>query len=319
MMDYVLNAAVSLLRNYEDLPFDAPDSEETARRAVERAATALERSGDSFAYLPVADLPVEKRLELEEKRLLSAEAQDAPHGIAYLRMDEKVCVEAASEDHLRISAFDAAGKLQSCYPLCADLEERLENTGKLAKSEAFGFLTVHPCDAGTGLRASLLLHLPMTVLVKQLPAAMKVAAGAGMTLISRNKGLCLLENRVTMGIDENTLLQRVSETGDKLCTLERGLRTRARERSDVAVLDPVWRSYGTGRYALRIGRGEAEQVWSMLTLGLSVSDVMPYTEQMADEIWTLAHMTQAQLTQDHPGHPDIIRAQRIRTVLSGGK
>ena len=69
MREYLLDAAVSLRRNYADLPFDALTNEETARRVNERAMVALERSGESYAYLITGSLPAERREELEQSRL----------------------------------------------------------------------------------------------------------------------------------------------------------------------------------------------------------------------------------------------------------
>ena len=317
MRDYILDSAVCLHRNFLDLPFDASEHEETAHRVNDRVSGALEQCGDSFSYLPIASLQEDKRTALQQRRLLSADAGDASFSVAYLRMDEKLCVEAAGEDHLIIAAYDEGEALNSCLLRCKDTMRYMEDAGKLAWDERLGYLTARPCDVGTAMRASVLLHLPMTALVKQIPAAMKVAAACGMSLRSVAQGFCVLENRITLGQDEETLLSKLAEAAKKLCTLERSLRWRAKERKDIAVADKAWRAYAIGRFALRVGINEALQLWSGLTLGLSSME-MPYREETLDRLWQAILVSQEDLSKESNLHPDIERARRIRALLNHG-
>ena len=317
MRDYILDAAVTLRRNYADLPFDAITNEETARRVNERAMVALERSGESYAYLLAADLEQERAEELTVRRLLSSDAKGSVGGAAYLRMDERACVETAGEDHLLISAYDDTGDLNGCFRVCCGIAEVLADTGRMARSEQFGFLTACPCDAGTGLRASFMLHLPMTALIRQISAAVKLVAKEGMHLQGLGGGFCRLENRVTLGQEESALLQKTADSAQKLCTLERTLRWRARERKDLNVADKAWRAYATARYALRMSKNEALQLWSGMTLGLSALE-MPYSQENLDSLWHIAHMPQGKLMQDSTLQPDVERARRVRALFNGG-
>ena len=189
MKDYILDASCKLSRNYADLPFDTLTNAETAKRVNERAMVALERSGESFAYLSLTDLPLERRTELEENRLISSDTREAVSGAAYLRMDERLCVETSGEDHLTVSVYNENGDLLLCYGECARVAAALEDTGSMARSAQFGFLTAKPCDAGTGMRAIYRLHLPMIMLVKQFPAAAKLAGSESMTLRILGNGM----------------------------------------------------------------------------------------------------------------------------------
>ena len=182
MKDYKLNAAVVLRRNYADLPFRADADEEIALRVNDRSVTALERCEETFTYLLPTTLDAERRKELENKRLLSVDAANWVGGAAYLRDDELLCLETAGTDHLRIASYDERGALALCLDAALSLAGKLEDTGKIAQSAQYGFLTAYPSDAGTGMRASLLLHLPMLAMLKQLSAAMKMASTGGMTL-----------------------------------------------------------------------------------------------------------------------------------------
>lgn len=317
MRDYILNAAVCLRRNYADLPFDAMTNAETAGRVSERVMTALERTGDSYTYLPEGSLPDDRREELAACRLICPDHRDAVAATLFLNLPETAGVETAGEDHLLISAYDDTGNVFQALAACQALAALMEDTGPMARSAQFGFLTAHPCDAGTGLRASLLLHLPMTALVKQAPAAVKLAAGAGCTLRPVNGGCFSLENRVTLGQDENTLLQKTDECAKKLCALERTLRWRARERKDLNIADKAWRAYGVARYALRASALDVRQWWSALTLGSAVTD-MPYSAEALEKLWELSRLPQAKLTENCDLQPDVERARRVRALFDGG-
>lgn len=317
MKDYQLDAAVALRRNYDDLPFRAETDAEIARRVSDRAVTVLERPGDTFAYYQAASLPAERRAELEEKRLLSPETKTAVAAALYLRADERLSVETAGVDHLRIAAYDENGSLTQCFEAAQSMANRMEDTGRMAHNAQYGYLTAYPSDAGTGMRASVLLHLPMLTLVKQLPAAMKLASNAGMTLRSLPSGLCVLENRITLGMEEKALIEKLEALCRSVCTLERSLRWRAREKKDLNIADKGWRAFGVCQYALRMDQQEALQLWSNLVLGLAVAE-MPYDEQAADALWRIAHTPGDAITRDSQLHPDVERARRVRALMTNG-
>ncbi|MBR1607337.1 MAG: hypothetical protein IJ664_06455 [Clostridia bacterium] len=317
MKDYKLDAAVVLRRNYEDFPFKADSDAEIARRVNDRSVTVLERCQETFTYLLPTALDTERRKELEDKRLLSADAQNAVGGAAYLRDDELMCLETAGTDHLRIAAYDDTGALLPCLNAALSLSAKLEDTGRIAQSPQYGFLTAYPSDAGTGMRASLLLHLPMLTMLKQLSAAMKMASTGGMTLRVLPGGMSLLENRITLGRDEKDIIEQLEAIAKSICTLERSLRWRAKERKDLNVADKGWRAYGLCQYALRMNRQEAISLWSDLVLGFSVGDV-PYGEETADELWQIAHLPTEALTRDSALHPDVERARRVRQLMNHG-
>ena len=317
MKDYLLDAACTLRRNYADLPFDTMTNAQTAKRVNERAMVALERSGESYAYLAMDSLPADRRGELEEYRLVSSDTREAISGAAYLRMDERACVETSGEDHLRIGAYNENGDLFQCYGDCARIAVQLEDTGLMARNAQVGFLTAMPCDAGMGMRASMRLHLPMTVMGKQLPAVLKLAAAEGMNLRLVGNGICLLENRAATAADPESVLKKLEECAQKLCAFERTLRWRAKERKDINVADKAWRAYALAQYALRMGRNEAVRLWSDMTLG-AAADAMPYSQAMLDRLWHIAHMPEGKLLQDTNLQPDVERARRVRAIFSGG-
>ena len=88
--------------------------------------------------------------------------------------------------------------------------------------------------------------------------------------------------------------------------------------SCINIADRAWRSYATARFALRMSKNEALQLWSGMTLGMSVGD-MPYSEETLDRMWHIVQMPQGKLMQDSNLQPEVERARRIRAVFSGGE
>lgn len=120
-----------------------------------------------------------------------------------------------------------------------------------------------------------------------------------------------------MGLDESALIEKLEGVAKSVSTLERSLRWRAKERKDLNVADRGWRAYGVCQYALRMDRRETLRLWSDLVLGFSVGEV-PYSEETADEMWRVAHMSNEMLTQDADLHPDVARARRVRALMNLG-
>lgn len=315
MKDYILDAAVTLRRNYDDLPFDACGNEDTARRIQDRMLSVLERSGDTYLYLTAGAISGQQREKLREKRLLSPDSGDAVYGAVYLRADEEACIEIAGEDHLIFSAYDGDGDLDACSASCIALEEQMKDTGPIAHSPRYGYLTARPCDAGTGMRASVLLHLPMITLIKQLPAAVKLAGTAGMTLHNLGQGICRLENRAAGGTEASRILEKLQDNARRICALERSLRWRAKEKRDLNVLDQTVRARAVAGAALRMGSAEAMRIWSMLTLGLETCPA-PCTVSQIEDLWRTAHLSSETLEHDSGQPADVERARRIRDIFS---
>ena len=317
MKDFILDAAVTLRRNYQDLPFDAITNEETARRVVDRAVSTLQREGANFIYLRPADLHPEKREDLQLRRLLNTDPQSAPFCSAFLRADGSLCVETAGEDHLIISAYDEQGALSRCLSSALIISDALEDSGQIARNEQFGCLTAFPSDAGSGLRATLTLHLPMTALRRQIPGALKLSAQGGTTLRPLDSGLFRLENRITMGMDDNELVRLLAQTAEKLCNTERELREAAKGKGDLLVLDAAWRAYGVAKSARRLPRKEAMRLWSGLALGISMEN-MPYQEENVDALYRIVTAPSENNSELAPLQRDALFADRVRALFDGG-
>ena len=143
-----MGGAVCLRRNYADLPFSLDSRADVAQAVNERVLPVLEKEEDTFTYLMVQQMEPEQRRVLIAHGLLDPDSADNALSSAYLRQDDRLCVQTAAADHLRIAAYDEDGSLSDCLALCLPLEQALEADHPYARSAQYGCLTARPCDAG---------------------------------------------------------------------------------------------------------------------------------------------------------------------------
>lgn len=326
--DYAMGCFARLRRNYADLPFCSPMQQKASKQANARALSVLEQEQQTYLYFKPQQMEAEQRRVLIAQRLLDADYTDNPASDAYLRQDQRLCVQAGDCDHLRIAAYDDQGTdLAACLAPCQALCQALERDHPFALSQQYGHLTARPCDAGTGLRAGILLHLPMLTLLKQIPNMIKLCGMAGLLLrgasdaqSAKGDALYWLENRLTLGISEDDILRRLQSHAQRLIALEQQLREKARERSDEDALDVVFRAYGLSQYARKISRSEGMHLWSALTLGQSMN-LLNMPESKLEKLYTLCSSPQNALeaaAKQQDIKADVLRARRIRDTVLGG-
>lgn len=320
MRDYQLDSTVTLLRNFADLPFDAAVNAETAQRVNERVGTVLGRMQDTYSYQPLANVQSDLRDGLKRRRLLPAQI-DAQAADVYLCKERVQCVLASGEDHVAVSSFASGGDVLAALHDCRRIEEELKNTAPLAFSEAFGYLTARPYDSGGGIRASQLLHLPMTQLLKKGEQLVKLAAGKGCVLspAQPGAGMFLLENRTGQPHEEEAL-ERLSFCAQEICTLESTWRDEAREKANPVAEDKVYRAYAAASYARIVKREELLVLWSCLTLGYSLGFALCTPAQL-EKIWYMNGKGEREIVSAAHAEgiaPDVLRAARLREVIDGG-
>ena len=271
----VLSSRIRLARNYEDLPFDArrPGVSETV---ISRTANALALSGEDkgFRLLTVASLDAAQRSALAESHLISKDLLNSPDGAVLLREEDAVSVMMAEEDHLRIQAITPGLSLDESARRCFQVEDALSRNVRFAFDPQLGYLTSFPTDTGTGMRASLLMHLPMLAHHKQMGSVAQIAAKVGLTARgfygegSEALGdVFLVSNQVTLGRTEAEIIATVTALGEQLTGMEHDLRDHALREQRLATEDRVGRAWGILTHARLLPLREFYSLWSSLRLG----------------------------------------------------
>ncbi len=326
--DIVVTSRVRLARNYFDLPFSTMEHPDNAKVCIDRAREAFEDGSQDHAYRlnTLRDMHVAQRMALVERHLISRDLLlSSDVGAALVREDQAVSVMVNEEDHLRIQAMLTGLRLEDAARLAFEAEEKLQSRCAFSFDPQLGYLTACPTNTGTGMRASLMLHLPLLTFFKQMGNVTQSVAKLGLTIRgiygegSEALGdLYQVSNQVTLGRTETEIVEAVLAVGKQLIDMEKTLRKRAATEANAGLEDRIFRSYGILRYARQMDTPEFMQHWSALRLGASLG-VVPVTLETADELLTIAQDAHAKLYRSahNPSlTTDLARCEIIRSKLN---
>ena len=318
-----VSSRVRLARNYEDFPFDLTDKAQQAEACVARTANALAVSpcGESFRLTRLDSLEEDVRPALAEERLISQDLlRNAAVAAVFLSRDDSVSLMVNEDDHLRLQATRPGLHLEDAADAVFALEDALSRQVRFAFDSQLGYLTSCPTNTGTGMRASLLLHLPMLTQAKQMGSVGQIAAKVGLTVRgvygegSEALGqLYKLSNQVTLGRTEQEIIATVTAVGRQLSEMEAGLRQRTLQDERTTIEDQVYRGWALLRSARLMGLDEFFALWSSVRLG-SALGLLPAELSMLDRL--LPQVQPHHLKMTDPNVPeDAARAARVRQVL----
>ncbi len=295
-MKVVVSGRVRLARNYADLPFTNHKDSPQAQACIERAVSAMQEApGGRYRLMQLKELSSNDQLALVEQHLISKDLLQNPQaGAALIRDDEQVSIMINEEDHLRIQAIVKELDLNKAAQEAFAAEEALERVHGFSFNPQLGYLTSCPTNTGTGLRASLMLHLPMLDRFKQMGSVNQSVAKLGLTLRgiygegSEALGsVYQVSNQVTLGRSEHDIVEAVTAVGRQLIAMELRLRQRCMQSHATELKDAIMRSYGLMRYAVSMDEKELMQHWNNLRLGAALS-LIPHSIERIDKLLTVA-------------------------------
>ncbi|HNW86527.1 MAG TPA: ATP--guanido phosphotransferase [Candidatus Limiplasma sp.] len=321
----VVSSRVRLARNYYDLPFSNVGNPDNAQRCIDRATKAMESETPNgrFSLYLLKNMNKIDQLSLMEQHLVSRDLLlHSDVGAALVRADRHISVMVNEEDHLRIQAMLDGFSLSDAASLAFDAEDRLASVCDFSFDNQLGYLTACPTNTGTGMRASLMLHLPMLTRCKQMGNVSQTVAKLGLTIRgiygegSEALGdLYQVSNQVTLGRTEGEIIEAVSAVGRQLIDMENVLRVRS-DKENLDLQDSVWRSYGALRFAKQMETGEFMEHWSNLRLGAAMA-ILPVPLTTVDELLTVAQDAHAKKFK----HSDasLISTNQARCVIIQAK
>ncbi len=276
--DVVLSSRVRLARNIVDYPFGENLDKTGAAEIGERVKRAFSE-GEGYRFTEFSALAENERSAYVEKSLASPDMIGAKLFSAIVENKEKgLAVLVGEEDHIRIQAIKAGLDLEGALAAALEADSLIEKREKIAFSKELGYLTHCPTNLGTGMRASVMLFLPlltetgrmrgMDAHLQKIGLTLRGASGEG----SAPEG-CLYQvsNRITLGVTEEEIIKRIGEAAESLAAAERELWEK--HRKDEALEDRIWRSYGIMKYARSVDTGELNRLYSDVRLGICLGHI----------------------------------------------
>ena len=324
----IISSRVRLARNYEDLPFDVAQRPEYAAMCVARTTGALSVTGadEGFDLIRLRDLTDNERHSLEESRLISRDLLGTPDTAAVMvQRSDAVSVMMNEDDHLRIQAVRPGLDLLSAAAACFRVDDALSRQVVFAFDEQLGYLTACPTNTGTGMRASLLMHLPMLTLLKQMGNVGQIVAKVGLNIRgvygegSEALGnIYQVSNQVTLGRTEQEIISTVSAVGHQLTDMELALRDKSLRATRAQLEDSIFRAWGLMKHARILPLNEFFKHWSGVRLGASMgllSVSLETHDAMLDQMQEAHLRAYAQKPLEGIAL-DELRAARVRRMLS---
>ena len=289
--DIVMSSRVRLARNLAQYPFVGRASE-TERIEVEeflRSRLTKTSVGSRLEYMDLGGLEDLDRQFLVERQLISREHADATgaRGVA-IDSAEQVSLMINEEDHLRIQCLHSGLDLEAVWAQIRSVDEEIEAVVPYAFHQRWGYLTACPTNVGTGIRVSVMLHLPALVITRQIDKvfrslhkislAVRGLYGEGSQAFG---DFYQISNQITLGRTESELISQVADVVPVLIDYERRARDFLLEETERNVHDQVSRAFGILRTAQTISAEETMQLLSRVRMGvllglvddLHVSDV----------------------------------------------
>lgn len=278
--DIVMSSRVRLARNLAMYPFLNRADDET-RSEIEKTLreTVMECNfGAANSYVEVGRLDRLDRQFLVERQLISRELSEShgSRGVCFTE-GEKVSLMINEEDHLRIQVFQSGFDLDSCWKQISRIDDQLEARVQYAFSEQLGYLTACPTNVGTGIRVSVLLHLPALVMTGEIKKVVHALQKISLTVRglygegSQAMGdFYQISNQITLGRGEELLVRNVQEVVPRIITYERLARETLLKENRPTIHDKISRAFGTLRSAQSISSQETMDLLSSVRMGVSL-------------------------------------------------
>ncbi len=287
--DIAVSTRVRLARNIENIPFGSKMTQGDCERLVklcsqpilENAVTAGE-----FKLIDANELDAPEMFELVEAHLISPEfARSDRKRALLLSHDEGISLMINEEDHLRLQVIGSGLCGEECLSSALQIDSLIDeglshNRARYAYDENLGYLTRCPTNLGTGLRVSVMLHLPeiergggierLTLQAGKLGLAVRGFYGEGS---GGSGGLYQISNRLTLGYDEKELSNNLVQAVESIIEQEKLMREKTKEREPKKLEDKIYRAEAVLKSARLMTTAEAMNLFSDFRMGASMGIV----------------------------------------------
>lgn len=326
----VLSSRIRLARNIEKVPFPNRLNEEQGREVINRVEDAFYISSNTkdiytSNYLWKFDeITVNSFLE---KHLISPRLINNYNKSAFvLDKDETVSIMINEEDHVRLQCITAGLNLTEAFEVADRLDNLLEDKLDYAFDEKLGYLTACPTNLGTGLRASVMIHLPALSFNNEINELFNAVTQVGMTIRGlygegsyAEGNIYQISNQISLGLSEEEILNNLRAVVNQIINQENKLRERILRNHAYELEDKIYRSLGILKSAVIMSSKECLSLLSNLRMGIEMGIIKDVNTEIINELFvslqpaTLQLLTSKKLTDRER---DIERAKLVREKLN---
>ncbi len=326
--DVVISSRIRLARNLKNNPFTNQAEDKDLKEIIDKFDNLiLNNNKFDLKLLLLNEMNLLKRKMLVEKHLISPELAipDKNKAVA-LSKNEEISLMINEEDHFRLQVILPGLQLEDSLKIANQVDDYLESKLDIAFNEKYGYLTACPTNVGTGLRSSVMVHLPALKMVNRVKKVISAISKLGLAVrglygegTETSGNLYQISNQVTLGRSEEEIIENILEITYQIIEQERSARRILVQEKEVFLKDRIFRAYGILKYARKISAEEAMKYISYVRLGIDLGIIKEIGPTILNQLMVLIRPATLQILRGKELNlekRDMYRAELIRERMN---
>ncbi len=273
----ILSTRIRLARNIEKTPFPAILKKDEKEKITDTLSDSIMKSNSTlskdFKLYKLNEMSPVEKTAMAEEHLISLEMIKSNDGAVLVNNNKTMSIMLMEEDHIRLQIIKGGYCLDEAFDLADKVDNVMEESLTYAFDEKFGYLAACPTNVGTGLRASVMMHLPALVMTGNITRVLQSFSGVGIAVrglygegTDAEGALYQISNSVTLGLSETEIIEKLKTVVERISEMEKQARELLMKNRADDLKDKLMRSYGILKYAVKITSKEAKNKLSEVML-----------------------------------------------------
>ncbi|MBS5857851.1 MAG: ATP--guanido phosphotransferase [Clostridia bacterium] len=289
--DVAISTRIRFSRNINGYSFNL--SSEELEKLENKIKESIYEIGYGLKYLKIKDMDEITKISLLEKNLVTEEFlnKNQDKKSILINDEENICIMIGEEDHLKIQVYSAGLELENTLNLAIELDKKLEEVLGYCVSKKYGYLTAYPSNLGTGLKASVMLHLPALRKTNNIKKVLQVISNFGVEIkgITSKDGKLVgdiyqISNKQTLGLTEEEIVKNIKIIAEKIIKNERQAR-KYLANEGIELEDEIYRSFGILTNCKKITEEETLELLSNIKLGVDLGILKEVTDLQVQSLY----------------------------------
>lgn len=323
--DVITSTRIRFARNLQGFKFNLKTKIE-----IDKLKTKIKENmysiGYGLKYLELKDMDDITKMSLVEKNLISPEyaLNKSDTGAILINDEENICIMINDDDHLKIQVFSSGFELENTLNYAIELDQKIDEILGYATNKKYGYLTSLPTNCGTGLKASVMVHLPALEKTKNIDKVFYTINNFGINILSEygqdnvnSQNIYQISNKRTLGVTEQEIIDNIKVVANKLIEQERKAR-KFLAKVPIDLEDTIYRSYGLLKNCRKISLDESQKLISNVKLGNDLGILNELSDSKIQKLilFTKPASMQKYLSEQYePLERDIKRAEIIKNIM----
>ena len=325
--DVVISSRIKFSRNLKDFKFNLKD-----RNSIEQLENKIKDNlyliGYDLKFIKLKDLDDITKQSLVEKNLITQDFafNKSDVGSILINDEENICIMINEDDHLKLQVFTYGLDLENALNLAVEIDKKIGKVLGYATNKRYGYLTSNPNNCGTGLRASVLVHLPALLETGNINQIFDIVSRFEVNIKRMNNkiradenDMFLITNKKTLGLTENEISESIKIIAQKITEQERRIR-KILAKNSIELEDRIYRSYGILTNCRKISLEEANKLLSYVKLGTDLGILKELDDLRVQKLYLYikpANMQKYLGKVLNSEDKDIERANVIKQIING--